>query len=389
MMKRRSHWNRREFVRIASASLGAMNLNPAAFFHAPQRITGIAPRFAYVGFGGEGTGSEGIAAFDVRGGQWKQTSTVVSRRPSWLTIDRSQQFLYAVNSVDEHEGLPSGTVEAYAIDTADGSLKLLNRQMLSLSATSPRHAAISPDGKALVVAVHGGGGYNVLPLKNDGSLGPVSGILKETGSGPHHQQTTAHPQMIVFDPKGRALSADLGNDRLSILNLDAMQLAFAARYQAQAGEGPRRIAFHPDGRLLFVANGLHASVACYAYDADEGIIIEKLNQVSTSRNEIAGGVVMAIDSAGEYLYTAHPHTNDGVCVWMIERNTAKLRRLQVVEDGIPRLHEMTMTPDGKGLLALSREDQAVLLWPIANGQLGRGMRLTHIPAPLSVAMKSL
>ena len=89
-----------------------------------------------------------------------------SAAPSSLALDASERFLYAVNEVDEYEGLPSGTVEAYAIDAADGTLTFVNRQSLSLSATAPRHAAVSPDGRSLVVAVHGGGAYNVLPLGN-------------------------------------------------------------------------------------------------------------------------------------------------------------------------------------------------------------------------------
>ena len=95
---------------------------------------------------GEGAKDEGIAVFDLRGGRWRQLGVVASAAPSSLALDAGERFLYAVNEVDEYEGLPSGTVEAYAIDAADGNLKLVNRQKLSLSATAPRHAAVSPDG---------------------------------------------------------------------------------------------------------------------------------------------------------------------------------------------------------------------------------------------------
>jgi 6-phosphogluconolactonase (cycloisomerase 2 family) len=299
-------------------------------------------------------------------------------------LDGSERFLYAVNEVDEYEGLPAGTVEAYAIDEADGSLKLVNRQRLSLSATAPRHAAVSPDGKTLVVAVHGGGAYNVLPLGADGSVGPVSGILKETGSGLHDEQRSAHPQMVVFDGAGRVVSADLGNDRLSVLKLDSGRLSIAGRHAAEAGDGPRQIAFHPDGRLLFVANELDASVACYGYDPSEGRIVGRLGQVAT-----ACGVVMAVDPAGEFLYTAHRRGGGGVSVWRIARGTGGLQRLQVVDEGGPQLHAMTMTGDGTSLIGLSREDGGVFGWRVANGQISRRVRLTSLAAPMSVAAKSL
>jgi 6-phosphogluconolactonase (cycloisomerase 2 family) len=304
-------------------------------------------------------------------------------------LDGSERFLYAVNEVDEYEGLPTGTVEAYAIDETDGSLDLVNRQRLSLSATSPRHAAVSPDGMALVVAVHGGGAYNVLPLGKDGSVGPVSGILKEIGSGLHDAQRSAHPQMVVFDGVGRVVSADLGSDRLSVMKLDGGRLSIAGRHAAEAGDGPRQIAFHPDGRLLFVANELDASVACYGYDASEGRIVGRLGQVATARGGNTGGVVMAVDPAGEFLYTAHRRGSGGVSMWRIARGTGGLQRVQVVDEDGPRLHTMTMTADGTSLIGLSREDGGVFGWRVANGKISRGVQLTSVAAPMSVAAKSL
>src|SRR6266851_6440487 len=392
-MKDRSRWSRREFVQMAGSSLGAMSFGVPLLARATRASGRVATRFAYVGFGGEGANDEGIAVFDLRdgdlrGGQWRQTGVVASAAPSSLALDASERFLYAVNEVDEYEGLPSGTVEAYAIDEANGSLKLVNRQKLSLSATAPRHAAVSPDGRALVVAVHGGGAYNVLALGKDGSVGAVSGILKETGSGPHDKQRSAHPQMVVFDCAGRVVSTDMGSDRLSVLTLDTARLSIAGRYAAQAGDGPRHIAFHPDGRLLFVANELDASVACYGYDAEEGRIVGRLGRVATARGGSTGGVVMAVDPAGEFLYTAHRRGSDGVSMWRIGRSTGGLQRLQVVDEGGPRLHEMTITADGKSLLGLSRTDGGVFGWRVANGQISRGVRLTSLAAPMSMAAKS-
>jgi 6-phosphogluconolactonase len=393
-MRGRLRWSRREFVQMAGSSLGAMGFGGPLLARATSTSGRGATRFVYVGFGGEDAKDEGIAVFDLRGGdlrggRWRPAGVVPSAAPSSLALDASECFLYAVNEVSEYEGLPSGTVEAFAIDAADGSLKRLNRQRLSLSATAPRHAAVSPDGKALVVAVHGGGAYNVLSLRSDGSLGPVSGILKETGSGPRDEQRSAHPQMVVFDRAGRVVSADLGSDRLSVLTLDTARLNIAGRYAAPAGDGPRQIAIHPDGRMLFVANELDASVACYGYDADEGRIVGRLGQIATAGDGSIGGVVMAVDPEGEFLYTAHRRESSGVSMWRIARSTGGLERLQVVDEGGPRLHEMTMTADGKSLLGLSREDGGVFGWSIANGRMSQGARLTHLAAPMSMAAKSL
>jgi 6-phosphogluconolactonase (cycloisomerase 2 family) len=306
-----------------------------------------------------------------------------------LTLDATERFLYAVNEVDEYEGLPLGTVEAYAIDGVNGTLKRLNRQRLSLSATAPRHAAICPDGRALVVAVHGGGAYNVMPLGKDGSVGAVSGILKETGAGPHERQRSAHPQMVVFDRAGRLVTADLGNDRLSVISLDAARLNVLGRYAAQPGGGPCQVTFHPDGRLLFVGHELEASVACYRYDGNEGRIAERAAQVATAADATSGGVMMALDPAGDFLYTAHRRGAAGVSRWRIAHDTGGLQRLEMVDQGGPRLHQMMMTADGQGLLGLSREGGGVFGWRVGKGQTRRSVRLASVAAPMSMAMKSL
>jgi 6-phosphogluconolactonase len=388
-MKDRSRWSRREFVQMVGSSLGAVSFGVPLPAHATRANGRVAARFVYVGFGGEGATGQGITAFDVRGERWRPTGVVASAAPSSLALDPSERFLYAVNELHEYEGLPSGTVEAYAIDGTDGSLTLVNRQKLSLSATAPRHAAVSPDGRALVVAVHGGGAYNVLPLGEDGSVGPVSGILKETGSGPDEEQRSAHPQMVVFDNAGRVVSADLGSDRLSVLKLDAARISVTERYAAQPGDGPRQIAIHPDGRLLFVANELNASITCYGYDMEKGRVVGRLGQVGTGSGASTGGVVMAVDPAGEFLYTAHRRGSNGVSMWRIARTTGGLQRLQVVDEDGPRLHEMAMTADGKSLLGVSREDGGVFGWRVHNGQIGRGTQLTSLAAPMSLVAKAL
>ena len=176
-MRQRTTLNRRNFVQLmGTASLGVVGAR-ASWLAAETSPA----RFAYAGYAtSEG---HGIQVFAVKGARWTPTQTVASASPAFLALDPTERFLYAVNDKDSHEGLPMGTIEAYAIDAHDGGLTLLNRQPLSLSGVRPRHLAVAPDGRRVVVAIDGGGAYNMLPIGEDGRLGRVSGILKETGSG--------------------------------------------------------------------------------------------------------------------------------------------------------------------------------------------------------------
>jgi 6-phosphogluconolactonase len=372
-----SLWNRRDFVKLAGcSSLGAMAQR------APWLRAEAAPRFAFVG-----SSQHGIRVFAVEGERWKPVGGLSSRHPSFLTLHPNQRFLYAIQEVDQYKNLRSGFVEAYAINENDGSLALLNRQALSLSAIAPRHGAVSPDGRALVIAVHGGGAYNVLPIGEDGSLGRVSGILKEAASGPHkeHQQS-AHPQTVLFDRTGhRFLSSDLGSDRLSVFALDEGQLHVVQRIEAHPGAGPRHMELHPDGRLLFVANELDGSLSCYRYDASAGKILDQLHRVSA--NHRGSGMSMTMHPSGQFLYTAA----NGVKAWRIDTMTGALRSMHHQDEESRSLHAIVMTAGGSSLLGLSRQSESVVSWSIdrASGRLSRPVEVAKIQAPLSMALKYL
>jgi 6-phosphogluconolactonase (cycloisomerase 2 family) len=224
-----------------------------------------------------------------------------------------------------------------------------------------------------VVAVHGGGAYNVLSLHGNGRLGRVSGIFKETGSGPDLSQTAAHPSAVIFDAGGRVLTADEGSDKLSLFSLSGGQLAVAVRREVPAGSGPSRIVLHPDGNRLYVANALNGTVSSFAYDG--GTLDHR--QTVSSGSAVAG---LAMHPSGQTLYTAHGH---GVRVWKIaaDGGVQALPGLEGID--VSRLHVM---PDGRRLLALSHD--AVLGMNIdESGQvLGGPVNLASVSKPVSVAV---
>ena len=383
-MKQRPTLNRRNFVQLmGSVSLGAVGTR------ASWLAAETAPvRFAYAGQ------KDGIQVFAVKGGRWTATQTVASVSPVFLALDSKQRFLYAVNDKDNHEGLPTGTIEAYAIDAHDGVLTLLNRQPLSLSGVRPRHLAVAPDGRSVVVAIDGGGAYNVLPIGEDGRLGRVTGILKETGSGPNQEhQDAAHPQMVMFDRTGRhVLSADMGSDRISVFTPGADGLVPHNSSVTEAGSGPRQMAMHPDGHLLFVANELNASLSCYDYDKSNGKILGRLQQVSipqkdVSRQQGAGSLLM--HPSGRFLYTLGGGLEDSIAAWGVDSATGSMRRVHL--QALRSVHGMTMVADGSALLVMGQGRNGISRLTIdsSSGRLGEPVKVASVTAPISLAVKYL
>ena len=206
---------------------------------------------------------------------------VASANPSFLALDPSRRFLYVINEIDDYEGKKTGSVEAFAIDANTGMLTLLNRQ--SVGGPIPAHLAVDPSGRHLVVANYIGGNFVVLPIGADGRLGPVSGELKDTGSGPNQaRQEAPHPHAVVFDRAGRYIAAaDLGIDKVQTFRLSDGGLARVAAASLPPGAGPRHIAFHLNGQVLYVVNELNATVTVFAYDPATGQIGKALQTIST------------------------------------------------------------------------------------------------------------
>jgi 6-phosphogluconolactonase len=307
-------------------------------------------------------------------GRLLELQTVSSARPVAMAI--SQEKLYVANGVSEFGNLPRGSVEAYSIDAATGRLAWVNRVPLSLSGVSPRDLAVDPNGRSVVVAIHGGGAYNVLSLKKDGRLGRVTAILKEIGSGPHRLQGSAHPSAVIFAREGQVLTADQGADRLNVLALNDGELTVSGRCEVAAGSGPGCMVLHPDGRHVYVAHAFDGSVS--GFDCEPaGHLSRRQTQWVSGESEVAA---LAMHPSGEALYSSHGRE---LRTWKVAAN-GDLQALHVTE-GL-RANTLHITADGENLWALSSD--AVLRMKVdgATRIPSAADKLVSLSHPLSIAI---
>lgn len=132
----------------------------------------------------------------------QEVDRMESLAPAAIAVHPNGRFVYVVNAVGEYEFLPRGTVESHAVADGGRTLHFLARTPLSLSATFPSDIAMSPDGRHAVVAIAGGGAYNVLPVATgSGVLQAPSQIVKRYG---------VVPERVAFDPSGRTLFGGAG-----------------------------------------------------------------------------------------------------------------------------------------------------------------------------------
>src|SRR5271156_3437859 len=185
------------------------------------------------------------------------------RNPSWVTTTADGRFLYAVIETVKFEGEPGGGVAAYARDPKTGHLTLLNTA--GSTGVEPAHVDLDPSERFVLVANYRTGSVCVFARKQNGSLGKLTGRVQHQGSSVHPiRQTGPHAHQILFDPvTGDLLIPDLGLDVIRVYRLSddgALTERPEAQIATAPGAGPRHLAFHPDGRHLFLLNELNSTL---------------------------------------------------------------------------------------------------------------------------------
>ncbi|MFC7582608.1 lactonase family protein [Nonomuraea antimicrobica] len=349
---------------------------------------GSEPVYVYVssyGFGASGPDTVGLSVFrlDPKAGALTPVQQVSGSYPSWTTIDPARRFLYACYSLRDETG-PVGSVAAYAIDPRTGTLTLVNQ--VSLGSSGPSQTAVSPDGRHLVVANYYHAQYVVLPIGEDGELGPVSGVLTNTGSGPHQRQDAPHPHAVVFDPNRRFIgAADLGNDKVQILRLVGGGLELVSEVSVTPGMGPRHVAFSHDSRTLYANGELDGTITAFAYDAETGTIGRLLQTVSTEPASYTGassGAEIALHPSGRFLYASN-RGSQTVAGYRIDRTTGKLSLINFATQGVNGPTNFAIDPTGRWLYVNSNRGNSIVQFDInaRTGELTPSGRATPLSGP--------
>ena len=186
------------------------------FLHAGKNTAMKHPYLVYVGTY-TGPKSKGIYVFDFdeRGAATPPRLAAETANPSFLAVDPTQHFLYAVNEISDYGHQKSGAVSSFAIDNA-GRLDFLNQ--VSSRGTDPCYVTVDATGKFVLVANYTSGTLAVFPRLPDGKLAEASSVIQHTGHGPNpDRQEGPHAHEIVLTKDNRfAVAADLGLDRLLV-----------------------------------------------------------------------------------------------------------------------------------------------------------------------------
>src|SRR5216684_6258583 len=271
--------------------------------------------------------SKGIYAYrlDTASGQLTSLGLAAeTANPSFLAVDPSRHFLYAVNELRKYKDQASGAVTAFAIDRKTGKLSQLNE--VASRGADPCYIALDKTGKYVLVANYTGGSVAVFPVLTDGRLGESSAFVRHAGSGPNRErQEGPHAHWIEVTANNRfAIAADLGLDKVMVYRFDPKTGSLTPNNPAFAkvdpGAGPRHVAFHPKGRFAYVINELHSSITGLSYDAGRGEL-STVQTVSTLPKDFSGSNDTAeihVHPNGKFLFATN-RGHDSIAVFSIDQ----------------------------------------------------------------------
>ncbi len=300
--------------------------------------------------------------------------------PSCLVADAAGRRLYSANETERQGPHKHGTVSAFAIAPEDGRLSSLNS--VSSVGAGPTFVSLHPAGKHLLVANYFGGSVAVLPLLDDGQLGPASSVQVTEGElGPTratnapngsfafsgHDRTHAH--MIRPDPSGDfALHVDLGLDKIFVWRFDPQTGKLSANdphsVALPPGDGPRHFDFHPNGRWLYSIQEEGSTVALFDYSAENGTLACRQTLSTLPKGFVGSNFCSAIlvSADGKFLYAGN-RLHDSIALFAIASDgTLTYIEEQWTQGNYPR--SFAFDPSGSFLYCCNQRSDNIAIFRV-------------------------
>lgn len=374
--------NRRYFLTAVSAALAAEHLHAAS----PARFR------LYLGTR-SGVKGRGIysCVFDSRTGECGPIALAAElEQPTALVESADGRFLYSVSELG-NDGKTEGSLAAFSIDKQSGGLKLLNQ--VSSGGGGPTHITLDKTGKTALVANFGSGRTTAFRVLPDGRLGEQTASMAHAGTGPHRRQASPHAHAVVLSPDNRfALVPDLGADRVFVYRFDAATGALRPHdppsVPLPAGSGPRKLVFHPNGRLAYLLCELVARITVFSFDAGRGTL-SAIETVSALAEDVTGdpsAAGIAMHPGGRFLYTT-TRTDNAVELFTLNKakGTLAVRQRVPARGKVP--WGCAIDPPGRHLLLMNQGSDGVAIFRIdpRTGDLSPVGEPLSVPAPACVA----
>lgn len=339
----------------------------------------------YVGTYTKGGNSDGIyhGTLNTETGEAKLGGLAAkATNPSFLAVHPTKRLVYAALE----EG--GGAVGAFAVEK-DGTLRKLNSE--STKGSGNCHVWVDASGRNVLAASYGSGSISCLPIKEDGSLAPLTASIKHVGSGPDAGRQKEPHAHAIYDKGAFVYACDLGTDDIFIYKFDAAKGTLTPSEpksgRVPAGSGPRHMAFHPKGGFAFVNNEMKSSITSFVHDAAKGVLtpIHTLSTIpeGTKPESTSTAEIHCVPS-GKFVYVSN-RGHDSIAVFSIAAN-GKLTNVEFADSHVKVPRGFGISPDGKWLIAAGQSSNDLALHAIdaATGKLTFKKIIGTVGMPVNV-----
>ncbi len=314
--------------------------------------------------------------------------------PSFLAIDHKNLFLFSVNEISDVKGLGGGFVSAFRINEKKYTLEFINKKPSGGSA--PCHLIIDNKDRFVLVSNYTSGNIAVLPVSENGRLGPPVEIMQHEGSGINpKRQRVPHPHSTILDASGNyAFVPDLGIDKVMIYKFNSRSGKLSPHdrpfIKVVPGAGPRHIVFHPDSIKAYLINELNSTLTVFDFNAKTGDLNET-QTISTLPTDFSGENACAdlhIGYSGQYVYASN-RGHDSIVVFAADKSNGELSVIQHQHTLGKTPRSFAIDPIGRFLLVANQNSDTIVVFAIdpLSGKLFNAGYELKIPTPVCLKFK--
>ncbi|MGJ8619788.1 MAG: lactonase family protein [Methylophilaceae bacterium] len=341
------------------ASAGPLNLNQS-----PEDSTYLVGTYT-------DTKNQGIELLSFNTDNMTLSSKVIAsgiKNPSFVIANRARSIIFAVESTLD------GKISSFTFNDNQLNLALLNT--VESFGDYPCYIALDKSENFLAVANYASGSFSIYEIDTQGNLHFKQSIEHVGSSISKLRQNTAHVHSMLFHPNGRQLLvADLGTDKIYIYDVDfssptPITPANPAYFKVAAGSGPRHMAIHPSGKILYVVHELTGEIGVYLYKNGE---IKHANTQPLTSPTFKGHVQAAevrISSDGKFVYVSNRGSANDISVFEVGLG-AHLHLIQQISTGGKTPRNFTLSVDERFLLAANQDSDDIHVFKrdLLSGQL--------------------
>src|SRR6202162_4729781 len=158
-------------------------------------------------------------------------------------------------------------------------------------------------------------------------------------------------------------------DEVHIYQLKAATAAMEASptgfVKVAPGAGPRHLAFHPNGRLVYLINEMASSIITFAYDPQAGTLHE-LQTVSTLPKDYKGQndtAEIQVHPSGKFVYGSN-RGHDSIAVFAVDSKTGTLQMVETVPTQGKTPRGFSIDPTGAFLIAANQQSNNLVIFRI-------------------------